>query len=206
MFDGGKCGRVHTTQLVQGNSQSPAIAHALLMHIFEELAPLRGKLLGYIDNIYLKSTSGDLTEHIADIGLLVKKLAEWNLLLNLEESVFLGTDNVDILGHHWSKDESWLVPDHHVASLQALPMPTMVKGLQQLTSGINAIAAHLPWAAVALAPFHALTGKKRLSKADLAELSPYWDELKHSLMDVRHLYEPHPGEPLTLQVDASEAG
>ncbi|KAJ1971569.1 hypothetical protein H4R34_005700, partial [Dimargaris verticillata] len=53
-FDGGACGRVRTTRLVQGNSQSPAIAHALLMHLFEELPSLRGKLLGYIDNIYLK--------------------------------------------------------------------------------------------------------------------------------------------------------
>ncbi|KAJ1961037.1 hypothetical protein H4R35_007490, partial [Dimargaris xerosporica] len=65
------------------------------MHIFAELVLLRGKLLGYIDNIYLKSTSGDLDDHLADVGLLVCKLAEWNLLLNLEKSVFLATNDVD---------------------------------------------------------------------------------------------------------------
>ncbi|KAJ1985323.1 hypothetical protein H4R33_004092, partial [Dimargaris cristalligena] len=45
-FDGGSNGRVRATRLVQGNSQSPAIAHALLMHVFNGLPDLHGYLLG----------------------------------------------------------------------------------------------------------------------------------------------------------------
>ncbi|KAJ2386669.1 hypothetical protein H4S02_003745, partial [Coemansia sp. RSA 2611] len=52
---------------------------------------LQGKLLIYIDNIYLKSIDGDLTEHIRLIGVMMQALAKYNLLLNLKKSVFAAT-------------------------------------------------------------------------------------------------------------------
>ncbi|KAJ1904082.1 hypothetical protein IWQ60_012497, partial [Tieghemiomyces parasiticus] len=85
-------------------------------------------------------------------------------------------------------------------------MPTTVKAIQRLTGGVNSIAGYLPWASILLAPFHALTSKTCLSKADIDDLLPYWDSLTTALCDVKNLYEPRPGEPLTLRVNAAEAG
>jgi reverse transcriptase-like protein len=71
---------------------------------------------------------------------------------------------------------------------------------------VNSIASHLPWASVVLAPFYALSAKQRLTKQDITDLKPYWVSLKRLLTDVKSLYEPRPGDPLTLRVDAAEAG
>ncbi|RKP33757.1 hypothetical protein BJ085DRAFT_28729 [Dimargaris cristalligena] len=194
-FEGGSNGRVRAARLVQGNSQSPAIVHALLLHVFNDIPSLRGRLLG-----------GDVQSHIHDIGALIRGLASWGLTVNLSKSEFAGTRNVEILGYRWSQKNTWTIPDHRIADLQQLPMLRTVKDIQRLTGGVNAISAHLPWAAALLAPFYALTGLRRLNNTHLVDLKPHWDDLKEALLDTKHLYEPRLGEPLTLWVDAAEAG
>ncbi|KAJ2793301.1 hypothetical protein H4S07_007094, partial [Coemansia furcata] len=82
-YDGGMAGKVHTMRMVQGNSESLAIAQAFLTHVLAAVPELRGKLLIYIDNVYLKSTTGDQAEHIADIGKLVWCLAKANITINM---------------------------------------------------------------------------------------------------------------------------
>ncbi|KAJ1973901.1 hypothetical protein H4R34_004921 [Dimargaris verticillata] len=125
-FNGGAHDKVRATRLVQGNSQSLVIAQALLIHIFGEMP----KLLGYIDSIYLKSSDGNVVNHIADISEFVRKMAQWNLQVNMAKSIFLATTDVDILGYHWTNSGSWSILDYHVASLQNMPMPTTVKAIQ----------------------------------------------------------------------------
>ncbi|KAJ2459702.1 hypothetical protein GGF42_001300 [Coemansia sp. RSA 2424] len=75
-FQGGSHHWLHTNRLVQGNSESPS----LLEHILGSLPELQGKLLIYIDNIYLRSMDGDMTKHLREIGTMTRALAEYNLL------------------------------------------------------------------------------------------------------------------------------
>ncbi|KAJ2156941.1 hypothetical protein GGF46_004850, partial [Coemansia sp. RSA 552] len=88
--------RLRTTRMVQGNSESPAITQAFLEHVLNEIKELWGKLLIYIDNVYLKSTTGDMDEHIQDLGHVVAALDKYNLLLNLDKSMLCGTHQVDV--------------------------------------------------------------------------------------------------------------
>ncbi|KAJ2783725.1 hypothetical protein GGI18_003493, partial [Coemansia linderi] len=141
----GSHNRLQTCRLVQGNSESPAIAQAFLEHVLGPVPELQGKLLIYIDNIYLKSIDEDLTEHIRLIGMMMQALAKYNLLLNLKKSVFAATSGVDILGMMWSADGSWQVPDRRVETLQDLPMPHTVSEIRRLAGGINSISRHMPW-------------------------------------------------------------
>ncbi|KAJ1797141.1 hypothetical protein LPJ59_003323 [Coemansia sp. RSA 2399] len=67
-YDGGAAGRIRARRMVQGNSESPAIAQASIVHVLSKGLPnLRTKLLMYIDNIYPKSTDGDVRAHIPDV-------------------------------------------------------------------------------------------------------------------------------------------
>ncbi|KAJ1927980.1 hypothetical protein IWQ60_002486, partial [Tieghemiomyces parasiticus] len=168
----------------------------LLMQVFNKLPSLRGKLIGYIDSIYLKSPSGHVDNHLSGLQALVCKLANWNMTINLSKRVILGRQDIDILGFRWSQGGTWTLPDSRVACLYKMSMLTTVKAIQRLTGGVNSIAGHLPWASVT---------KTRLSKADIDNLRPYWDSLTTALCDVKNLYEPQPEEPLTLRVDAAEA-
>ncbi|KAJ2162983.1 hypothetical protein GGF46_000169 [Coemansia sp. RSA 552] len=70
-FDGGDQGQTHTKRMVQGNSESPAIAQAFIEHVLRPVPALQGKLLMYIDNAYVKSTTGNMASHIRNIGHLV---------------------------------------------------------------------------------------------------------------------------------------
>ncbi|KAJ2840480.1 hypothetical protein FBU31_000378 [Coemansia sp. 'formosensis'] len=181
---------LHTNRLVQGNSESPAIAQAFLEHVLGSIPKLQGKLLIYIDNIYLKSTDSDMAEHICLIGVMTRALAEYNLLLNLKKSMFAATRGVEVLGMMWSADGSWKVPDWCIETLQDLPMPRTVSEIWHLAGGINSISRHLPWVQVALLPFYQLTGRSRLTKDDLAELEPHWQTLRNFILNVEHLYIP----------------
>ncbi|KAJ2762272.1 hypothetical protein H4S06_000748 [Coemansia sp. BCRC 34490] len=110
-YQGGSHGRLRTSRMVQGNSESPAIAQAFIEHVFADVWRLKGKLLLYIDNIYLKATTSDLDEHLRDLGYLVKALSRYNLLINVSKSVFAATKDVVILGMLWNSDSEWRVPD-----------------------------------------------------------------------------------------------
>ncbi|KAJ1904155.1 hypothetical protein LPJ81_002661 [Coemansia sp. IMI 209127] len=90
-YDGGAAGRIRTRRMVQGNSESPAIAQAFISHVLGKGLPdLRTKLLMYIDNIYLKSTNGDVNPHIRDVGALVRCLAEANITVNMRVPMVRG--------------------------------------------------------------------------------------------------------------------
>ncbi|KAJ2495598.1 hypothetical protein GGH96_006334, partial [Coemansia sp. RSA 1972] len=111
-FDCGHPGKVHTHRMVQGNSESPAIAQAFLLHVLSGALTLRDKLLVYIDNIYLKSISGDKQEHIEDIGIFVRVLAEANVTVNMRKSLWVATCDIEVLGREWSANGNWKPFDH----------------------------------------------------------------------------------------------
>ncbi|PIA12767.1 DNA/RNA polymerase [Coemansia reversa NRRL 1564] len=202
-YEGGSsAGRVRTTCLVQGNSKSPMIAQAFLMKMFADMLELDGKLLGYIDNIYLKTTKNDVYSHIKEVGILLCTLAHWNVLANLSKAEFLMTKNLNILGYWWSAGGTWKVPDDRIATLQNLPMPTAGKALRRLCGGVQAISQHVPGSSLLLAPFHALSGKKgSLTLIEHQELEPHWKNLKRTLLNTAHLYKPEPAWGLIRAVE-----
>ncbi|KAJ2506309.1 hypothetical protein GGI11_006707, partial [Coemansia sp. RSA 2049] len=132
-YQGGSRGRLRTARMVQGNSESPAIAQAFFEHVFADVSRLK-------------------------------------------------------------------------ETLQQLPMPRTITQIQRMAGGINAISDHIPWVQAALLPFYLNVGQKRLTKADIEELTPKWKDLQEALLDTRSLYIPPHGAPLTIRVDAAGAG
>ncbi|KAJ2550331.1 hypothetical protein GGH95_006091 [Coemansia sp. RSA 1836] len=89
-FQGGSHHRLHTSRLMQGNSESPA----LLEHALGSLPELQDKLMMYIDNIYVRSMDEDVAQHLCEIGTMTRALAEYNLLVNVKRSAFAATSGV----------------------------------------------------------------------------------------------------------------
>ncbi|KAJ2495578.1 hypothetical protein GGH96_006343 [Coemansia sp. RSA 1972] len=130
--------------MVQGNSESPAIAQTFLLHVLSGAPSLRDKLLVYIDNVFLKSMSGNEQEHIEDIRVFVRVLAEANVTVNMRKSLWVATRGVEVLGRKWSANGDWKPFDHRVATLLSLPQPTTVSEIRRMNGSINAIAEHIP--------------------------------------------------------------
>ncbi|PIA13343.1 hypothetical protein COEREDRAFT_11509 [Coemansia reversa NRRL 1564] len=116
-YDGGDCGKLHNRRMVQENSESPAIVQAFILHVFSGIPHLQNCILAYIDNIYIKSTTGNMDKHIADVGDFIRCLADMNVTINMCKSLRCVTRNIEILGHMWSADCSWDTFDHRVETL-----------------------------------------------------------------------------------------
>ncbi|KAJ1732123.1 hypothetical protein LPJ61_002200 [Coemansia biformis] len=188
VYNGACYGKLHTRHMVQGNSESPAIAQAFLTHILGMAESLRGKLLIYINNVYLKDAVGDEAAHIRDIGIMLRCLATANVTVNMRKSLWCAMSGIEVLGHAWSADCSWVPFDHWVATLWDLDFPTSVSSIRRLCGGINSISEHILWSQALLAPFYEATGKVRLTKADQDALHKLWVALQQVLLNIRDLY------------------
>ncbi|KAJ1718717.1 hypothetical protein LPJ61_006502, partial [Coemansia biformis] len=123
VYDGARYGKLRTRRMVQGNSESPAIAQAFLTFVLGAAESLRGKLLVYIDNVYLKDTAGDEAAHIVDVGIMLCCLAAANITINMRKLLWCATSGVEVLGRSWSTDHSWALFDHCVTTLQGMDFP-----------------------------------------------------------------------------------
>ncbi|PIA14075.1 DNA/RNA polymerase [Coemansia reversa NRRL 1564] len=205
-YDSGEHGKLRNRRMVQGNSESPAIAQAFILHVLNGILELRDRLLAYIDNIYLKSTTEDMDAHIADVGHFIRCLAKANVTINMRKSLWCAMHDVEVLRHTWSADHSWSTFDHRVETLCDLPLPSNLGAIRRLCGGVNAITEHIEWSQALLVPFYEATSKPRLTKVDIDALCEPWAALKQALLDVKSLYVPPPGVPLVLRTDAAGAG
>ncbi|KAJ1721883.1 hypothetical protein LPJ61_005988, partial [Coemansia biformis] len=192
VYDGTHYGKLCTWRMVQGNSESLAIAQAFLTHILGMTKSLRSKLLVYIDNVYLKDMAGNEVAHIMDVSIMLCCLAAANITVNMQKLLWCTTSGVEVLGHSWSANHSWAPFDHCIATLQSMDFPAMVSSIQCLCSGINSISEHIPWSQVLLAPFYEATGKVQLTKANQDALHEPWAALQQALLNVHALYVPLP--------------
>ncbi|PIA16166.1 DNA/RNA polymerase [Coemansia reversa NRRL 1564] len=205
-YDGGPRSKLCNRRMVQGNSESPAIAQAFILHVLEGVSGLQSRLLAYIDNIYIKSTDDDMDAHIADVGCFIRYLAKANVTVNMRKSLWCATCDVEILGRTWSADRAWSTFDYRVKTLRDLPLLSNLGAIRRLCGSINAIAEHIEWSQALLAPFYEATGKVRLSKNDIEALCEPWEVLKRALLDVKMLFIPLPGALLVLRTDTAGAG
>ncbi|KAJ1728834.1 hypothetical protein LPJ61_003825 [Coemansia biformis] len=83
VYDGMHHSKLRTRCMVQGNSKSLAITQAFLMHVLGMAESLCGKLLIYINNVYLKDAAGDKAAHIRDVGIMLCCLATANVTVNM---------------------------------------------------------------------------------------------------------------------------
>ncbi|KAJ1728368.1 hypothetical protein LPJ61_004068, partial [Coemansia biformis] len=150
--------------------------------------------------------ASDEVVHIMDIGIMLCCLAAANITINMQKSLWCTTSGVEVLGHLWSANHSWVPFDYHVATLQGMYFPMMVSSIRCLCSGINSISKHIPWLQVLLALFYEAMGKAQLTKVDQDALHQPWAALQQVLFNVHNLYIPLPGTPLVLHTDAAGAG
>ncbi|PIA13180.1 hypothetical protein COEREDRAFT_11677 [Coemansia reversa NRRL 1564] len=135
-YDGGPRGKLRNWRMVQGNSESPAIAQAFILHVLEGVSGLQSRLLAYIDNIYIKSTDDDMDAHIADVGHFIRCLAKANVTVNMRKSLWCATRDVEILGRTWLVDLTWSTFDHWVETLCDLPLPSNLGAIRCLCGGV----------------------------------------------------------------------
>ncbi|PIA12762.1 DNA/RNA polymerase [Coemansia reversa NRRL 1564] len=111
-YDGGPCGKLCNRRMVQGNSESPAIVQAFILHVLEGVSGLQSRLLAYIDNIYIKSTDDDMDAHIADIGTFdhrVETLHDLPLPSNLGAIRRL-CSGINVIAEHIEWSQALLAP------------------------------------------------------------------------------------------------
>ncbi|KAJ1901444.1 hypothetical protein LPJ66_000772 [Kickxella alabastrina] len=103
-YDGSSMGKVHTGRMVQDNSESPAITQAFLTHMLSNMPQVKMRIMSYVDNVYLKSLTGNEAEHVNDIGHLFCCLSHPNVTMNMIRTFWCANTGVEALGHMWSAD------------------------------------------------------------------------------------------------------
>ncbi|KAJ1731951.1 hypothetical protein LPJ61_002278 [Coemansia biformis] len=171
VYDGACYGKLRTQCMVQGNSESPAIAQAFLTFVLGMAESLCSKLLVYINNVYLKDMAGNEAVHIMDVSIMLCCLAAANITVNMQKLLWCATSGMEVLGCAWSADHSWVPFDHCVMTLQGMDFPAMVSSIRRLCGGINSISEHIPWSHVLLAPFYEAMGKCSEDPDDLAPVA-----------------------------------
>ena len=154
----------------------------------------------YIDDILVASESPQ--QHLADLELVFKTLADNGMVINAKKCV-LGQTSLEFLGYH--VDSSGISPlsDRVEAIRDAVP-PTTVKELQSFLGLINYYRKFIPRAAEHLFHlFEALKGKPKTLEWT-ADCQRSFDAVKNALATTTLLHHPRQGAALALTTDASK--
>ncbi len=152
----------------------------------------------YLDDILIGSSSTE--EHLQHLHLVLQRLQEYGLVLNMEKCE-LAQQEIDFLGHHITADGATPIL-RHVQAIQDFPAPQDKKQLQTFLGVVNFYRRFIPAAANILLP---------LTDALRADWSWIWaPAMQHSfqlvkvtLAEVATLTHPDPAADLSLAVDAS---
>ncbi len=152
----------------------------------------------YLDDILIGSSS--TKEHLHHLHLVLQRLQEYGLVLNMEKCE-QARQEIDFLGHHITADGASPILKH-VQAIQDFPAPQDKKQLQTFLGMVNFYRRFILAAANILLP---LTDVLR------AEWSWTWAPavqhsfqlVKETLAEVATLTHPDPAADLSLAVDAS---
>ncbi len=152
----------------------------------------------YLDDILIGSSCTE--EHLHHLHLVLQRLQEYGLVLNMEKCE-LARQEVDFLGHHITADGALPILKH-VQAIQDFPAPQDKKQLQTFLGMVNFYRRFIPAAANILLP---------LTDALRADWSWTWAPamqhsfqlVKETLAEVATLTHPDPAADLSLAVDAS---
>ncbi len=152
----------------------------------------------YLDDILIGSSSTE--EHMQHLHLVLQRLQEYGLVLNMEKCE-LARQEIDFLGHHITAEGASPIL-RQVQAIQDFPAPQDKKQLQTFLGMVKFYRCFIPAAANILLP---------LTDALRADWSWVWAPamqhsfqlVKDTLAEVATLTHPDPAADLSLAVDAS---
>lgn len=176
-------------------------ACALFQEIVETVLRGISGCKNYIDDIIV--TGKDKKEHLKNLELVLSRLKENGLKLNLEKCKFL-QDKVGYLGFIIDKTGLHKNPEK-VKPLEYLRAPRNVTEVQAIAGMVNYYARFIPNISTLLSPIYDLLQKNKKflwSK----ECEDALDSIKKEILSDRYLVHFDPKIPIKLACDASNVG
>jgi histidinol phosphatase-like PHP family hydrolase len=160
-------------------------------------------VFAYLDDILIASDND--TEHAAHLEILLKRLAEYGIRVNIEKCIF-GAKELPFLGYNVSAYGIKPLPDRVEPILQ-MEKPKTIRQLRRFLGLLNFYRRNVPQAShaqVLLCEF--LKGKKKSDKTEISwttESTQAFNDCKTKLANATLLAHPHPEAQLVLHTDAS---
>ena len=153
----------------------------------------------YVDDVLIHSPNVD--QHIADLGEVIKRIAEAGMTLRLDKCSFF-KDSAKFLGFIISVDG--VVPDpKRVESIYQYREPTSVTEVKSFLGVINYYRNHVPCCAEIAAPLHQLTqGNRKFQWTNVEQKS--FDDLKAAMAEATMQAHPDWSKPFYILTDASK--
>ena len=157
----------------------------------------------YIDDLLIASSSPE--EHTQHLRLVLERLSDHGIVINVARSVF-GVPSLDFLGHH--VDSEGIRPlDEKVQAIRDFPQPTTQRKLREFLSLVNVYHRFVPNCANILQPLNALlTNSKNGTKTIVwnAAAITAFTSIKETLANVTLLFHPKSDAPTCIMTDASD--
>ena len=155
----------------------------------------------YIDDLLVASSSPE--EHLQHLRLVLERLDDHGILINVTKSLF-GRSSLDFLGHH--VDATGIRPlEDKVQTIRNFPQPTSQRKLREFVGLVNFYRRFIPHGATLLQPLNLLLSKstpKTLIWSEAATSA--FNAIKDALADTTLLVHPEAEAPTCIMTDASE--
>ncbi|MGH8963711.1 MAG: dUTP diphosphatase, partial [Actinomycetes bacterium] len=157
----------------------------------------------YIDDIVV--FSGSMADHLEHVRLVVRKLTDARLVLNVDKCRF-GLPAVRLLGFIVSGSGHAAEPER-LEVLRTWPEPQTTTQVRAFLGVLNYVREYLPLLDRVLAPLHELTGAPKRTALQLTpKQRTAYQEARELAANAVGLYFPDPRWPLTVGTDASDTG
>ena len=141
----------------------------------------------YIDDLLIASSSPE--EHLRHLWLVLERLDDHGILINVTKSLF-GCSSLDFLGHHVDTTGIRLLEDK-VRTIRNFPQPTSQRKLREFVGLVNFYHRFIPHGATLLQPLNLFLSKstlKTLIWSDAATSA--FNAIKDALADATLLVHP----------------
>lgn len=156
----------------------------------------------YIDDLLIASATPE--EHLRHLRLVLERLHDHGLLINVPKSLF-GVPELDFLGHHVTC-QGIRPLESKIQAIQEFPQPPTHRKLREFLGLINFYHRFLPGCAATLKPLNALLagtkGNAALAWDDTSTAA--FADIKLALANATLLVHPEPNAPTCIMADASE--
>ena len=160
----------------------------------------------YIDDILVATPT--LEEHDASLRETFQRLSHHGIIVNRHKCV-LGVPQLVFLGHLITPEGIAPLPAR-VEAVRDYPLPSTDRQLRRFIGLMNFYHRFIPGAARLMAPLHQLTSRSQTRRDTpvtwTAEAETAFSECKTALSEATLLTHPVRDAPISIQVDASDAG
>ncbi len=192
-------GLFHFKTMPFGLKNAPSTFQRLMERV---LGDLKGKVcLVYLDDIIIFSPNKD--QHFQDLQLVLNKLREAGLTVNMKKSKFFQR-TLKFLGHVVSED-GIQVDLEKTQAIRDFPIPTNIKSLQRFLGMAGWYHRFVPNFSQIAEPLAALK-RKGVRFKWTASCQNAFDNLKQHLMESPILGHPDLNLPLVVYTDSSDVG